>query len=242
MAQVRFVVFPQFNDPVLAGMVRSTHRLGDVAREVFTGDRRQDRFVRALADRRVLNTKEVLESFAFHHRVRRRVRQPEVVDLCCGHGLTGALFALLEPTVERVVLVDHRRPQSVSAVLDALAEVDAAAAAKVCVAEVPLEGAAPHVPAGAGVIGVHACGLLTDGVLDLALAAGGPVAVMPCCYPKPRGVPPGVKEALGGPLAVDVHRSYRLQAAGLRVDWASIPSAITPMSRVLIGWRAPGDG
>jgi hypothetical protein len=233
----RFRVFPQFADPALAGMIRSRHRLGDVAAEVFAGDRLEDRLVRALADRRVLNTKEVLESFAFWHRVRRRVRRPTMLDLCCGHGLTGVLFAVFERTVERVILVDHRQPESVAGVLEAAASVAPWCADKLLYREEALATAKHDLPHGAGVVGVHACGEQTDRVLDVALATGGPVAVMPCCYRSARRRGPvGVADALGTALAIDVHRSYRLDAAGRQVDWTAIPAAITPMNRVLIGW------
>lgn len=33
-----------------------------------------------------------------------------------------------------------------------------------------------------GCLAVHACGALTDSCLDVAVALGGPVAAMPCCY------------------------------------------------------------
>lgn len=241
MEPARFKVFPQFADPALSGMIRSKHRLGDVAKEVFAGDRLEDRLVRALADRRVLNAKEVLESFAFWTRVRRRVRQPTMVDLCCGHGLTGVLFAVFERKVERVLLVDHRRPASVAAVLEAIAEVAPWALPKIEVWERPLAEARPDLPASAGFVGVHACGELTDRVLEAALERSGPVAVMPCCYrsARRRG-PAGVVDALGTRTAIDVHRSYRLDDAGLQVDWTSIPEAITPMNRILIGWNPAG--
>lgn len=237
MSDVRFKVFPQLAAPELAGMIRSKHRLGEVAREVFAGDRLEDRLVRALADRRVLTVKEVAESFELWKRVRRRVRRPVMVDLCCGHGLTGVLFAVFERSVERVILVDHRQPASVQAVLEAAAEVAPWSVEKLSYWEQPLSEVRERLPAGAGVVGVHACGEQTDRVLDLALAGGGPVAVMPCCYRSARRRGPvGVAETLGTSLAIDVHRSYRLDAAGLRVDWTEIPESVSPMNRILIGW------
>jgi hypothetical protein len=236
----RFKIFPQFHEARLAGMIRSRHRLGDVAAEVFSGDRLEDRLVRALAARRVLNTKEVLESFAFWVRVRRRVRRPTVVDLCCGHGLTGVLFAVFERSVERVILVDHRRPDSVRGVMEAAAEVAPWSADKLEWWERPLSEARPDLPSGAGIVGVHACGEQTDRVIEAALEGGGPVAVMPCCYrtARRRG-PPGVAKTLGTSLAIDIQRSYRLHDADRQVDWDAVPEAITPMNRILLGWH-PG--
>lgn len=59
----------------------------------------------------------------------------------------------------------------------------------------------------AGVIAVHACGSLTDRVLELAVAMRAPVAVMPCCYSgTARAAPLAARRALGVALAADLHR------------------------------------
>ena len=232
----RFRAFPHLDPPEYEGFVGSRHRLGDVAARVFAGDRLQERFIRALCQRRVLNPKEVLESFELHFRARRRVRRPVVADLCCGHGLTGILFAMSERSVEQVLLVDQRRPASVDIVLEAAAEVAPWVTDKVGYIETDLQSAAEHLPDGAAVIGVHACGVLTDQCIDAVLSTGGPIAVMPCCYRNARREgPAGLRAALGTETAIDVDRTYRLTAAGYTVEWTEIPAAITPMNRVLIG-------
>ena len=43
-------------------------------------------------------------------------------------------------------------------------------------------------------------------------------------------------KALGRALATDIHRTYRLEAAGYQVDWSAIPRAITPMNRIMVAW------
>ena len=61
---------------------------------------------------------------------------------------------------------------------------------------------------------------------------------MPCCYGRTADdAPQGVRQHLGKEMAADVGRSFRLQAAGYRVDWDHVPAAITPMNRILIGWH-----
>ncbi|MEW5315858.1 MAG: hypothetical protein WDW38_007259 [Sanguina aurantia] len=86
------------------------------------------------------------------------------------------------------------------------------------------------------ILAVHACGNATDRCLDIAALWRCPVAVMPCCYTSTaRGSPFGVRRALGTSVAADVHRSYRLDAAGyVSVDWLCIPQAITDMNRILL--------
>jgi hypothetical protein len=71
-----------------------------------------------------------------------------------------------------------------------------------------------------------------------AMKCGGSVAAMPCCYGKalPARVG-GLSQPFGREAAIDISRSYKLADAGYQVDWGSIPSAITPKNRVLIGWN-----
>ena len=96
---VPFKAFRQFNDPrlqALAGL-RSPITAGIAAH--FSEHRHMDRLALALAARRALPLKELLESAEFYMRVRRRIRAQTVVDLCAGHGLVGLLFAAFERSV-----------------------------------------------------------------------------------------------------------------------------------------------
>lgn len=238
-----FVAFRRFNDPQLQHLTRIKARIDQRANECFDSESLPDRFVRALAARRALPIKEIFESFEFFERVRRRLRALEVADLCCGHGLTGVLFALFSRHTERVTLVDRRRPLSHALVLAAAAEVAPWVPKKVRYLERPLREAAVELSKGCSVVAVHACGKRTDASLEIAAQLRAKVAVMPCCYfDTARGAPQAVVEALGNELATDVHRSYRLERAGYQVQWSAIPAAITPKRRILIGLpRGHGD-
>ena len=97
-------------------------------------------------------------------------------------------------------------------------------------------GPKSRLEAGTSIVAVHACGVRTDACIDVALATGGHVAVMPCCYNK-NGPGP---EGLGHALATDVHRTYRLEAAGYWVPSSLIPEVITPMNRVLVALSRHG--
>merc|ERR1712232_1043180 len=113
--------------------------------------------------------------------------------------------------------------------------VAAAARRRLCELEDVQQNDGELVAQGAAVVGVHACGRRTDLCLEAAMRAGGPVAVMPCCYVKaPRSVPKGVRETLGDGLATDVGRSYRLQDAGYQVDWHMLPQIVTQQNRLLL--------
>jgi hypothetical protein len=237
-----FHVFRRFNQPALHRLASLRQRYLGESRTLFPDDTLPDRLGRALVERRAIPLKEILESFEFFARTRRRVRRPVVVDLCCGHGLAGLLFAFFERSVERVLLIDERRPPSFAAVWDAVTEVGPWVTGKAEYLERPLADveAGGVAPSGAGLLVVHGCGHLTDAALGVAIAGGSPIAVMPCCYRTAPPVPQrGLRRALGKELATDIARTYRLSAAGYHVDWNEIPAAITPKNRLLVAWNPP---
>ena len=228
-----------FNDPTRRPLAGSHGRIDERTTAYFPKDSQVRRVISALADDGLLPLKEVCESFEFFQRVRTAVRAPAVADLAAGHGLTGLLFALFERTVEQVVLVDTHPPPSHRRVLDALCRVAPWVGPKVRWVTGRIEEAPSHLEPGTSVIAVHACGPRTDECLSVALACGGHVAVMPCCYRNKGEAPDALYDALGGGLAADIHRTYRLEAAGYHVRWSHIPEVITPMNRVLIGRKNP---
>jgi len=67
----------------------------------FPGDSLTHRLARSLAQRNAIDMKEFAESMEFFHNVRSHMkRSKHVVDLCCGHGFTGILFAVFVKGVE----------------------------------------------------------------------------------------------------------------------------------------------
>lgn len=228
-----FKAFRKFNDPALRPLTGVRARLHPDAVEYFPGDGLPDRIARALAVGKTIPAKELFESFEFFERTRRRIRRRVIADLCCGHGLTGLLFGAFERRVERVLLVDKRKPESFARVLDAVCACAPWVRDKVEFVEGPVQ--AVTLPPGAGVVAVHACGVRTDRCIDAGLAAGGPMALMPCCYYRTASdAPRAIRDRLGRRDATDIHRTYRLESAGYRVDWAAIPASITDMHRVLV--------
>lgn len=239
MQAAGFRAFRSFDDPALAWAASSRFALDRKSAAHFRGDALAERVVAALAERRAIKVKEVLESFETFERVRHRLRARAVADLCCGHGLTGLLFALYERETEEVVLLDRRKPPKADLVLDAVAEVAPWVRDKVRWVETRVSRAAEHLAPRTSVVAIHACGARTDRAIDAALAVRGHVAVVPCCYTRTADrAPEALRAALGVELAADVDRTYRLERAGWRVAWSSIPEAITPMNRLLVA-RAP---
>jgi hypothetical protein len=231
-------MFRSFNAPDKRHLGGLKCRIDRRCTEAIDGTQLAVRFVNELADRRAIKLKEVFESFEFFARVRRRVRAPLMADLCCGHGLTGIVFAMFERSVTEVTLLDRAFPPSHRKVLDAAIAVAPWVEPKIRLVSGQVEKAVELLQPGTSVVAIHACGVRTDRSIEAAIALGGSVAVMPCCYQQSGAkAPPGLMKALGQSLATDVHRTYVLENAGYSVRWTGIPPEITAMNRVMVADR-----
>jgi SAM-dependent methyltransferase len=204
----------------------------------FAGDTLFDRIARAVCRAETLPRRELYESWEVARRARRRIRGGRVLDLACGHGLVAHIMLLLDPRSTDAVAIDRRIPVSAARLHAEL------------VADFPqLEGRVAFerrrltsVTAAPGdvLVSVHACGVLTDLVIDHALGARAPVAVLPCCHDYDRNDTGALEGWLDAALAIDVTRAAKLRAAGYRVHTQTIPDAITAKNRLLLGVpRAP---
>jgi len=207
-----------------------------IARRCFSSGGLLDKLAGEVGERRCLPTKEFVESAEAFVRIRRRMKASCVVDLCAGHGLLGILFALYERRVERVVLIDGHKPASHDLVLESAVSVGEWVREKVEYREQRMREVTDLAsPGSASVVATHACGDLTDACLNLAVGAGLRLAAMPCCYAaRTCHAPEALQQSLGVPLATDIDRTYRLEAAGYRVVWSQIPAAVTPMNRIIM--------
>lgn len=242
-----FRAFRKFNDPKHHWLVGFGHLVNHKLLPYFDTPQMPDKIVRALIAHRAIPIKEVFESFEFFERVRRRIRNRVVYDLCCGHGLVGMLFALFEPKVEVVYLVDNKKPDNHTLTLKAIEEVAPWAIPKIRYLVRPIsalhilnpegfqEDDPTYPPEHVSIVGVHACAHRTDSCIRLAVAHKCSLAVMPCCYKRTaKTAPLAIKKAIGAILTTDIHRTYTLVAAGYTVDWSAVPKAITPMNRIIL--------
>lgn len=81
---------------------------------------------------------------------------------------------------------------------------------------------------------MHACGGLTDLVIEGAVAAGARLAVLPCCHNLDGADLGGLLGWLDGPLAMETARVARLRAHGYQVFTQLIPEDITTKNRLLL--------
>lgn len=229
-----FRLLKQFNEPANQRSLDRRKRLVPNDARAFPGEDLAQAFARALCAHRATNFREVLEAFEFFAIARKHVRTPVVVDVCGGHGLVAVLFAVFQRTVELAIVLDPKRTDSFDRILAAAAEVAPWSVGRVQYARARIKHAPEQVPREAGLVAVHACGQKTDRVLDLAIAHRAPVAVMPCCHPlRTSPAPFALKQALGH-VAVDIDRTYRLEAADFKVRWSGVSERITRMHRVLL--------
>ncbi len=192
-----------------------------------------DRVARAVAQVGVLPRKELYEAWEVARRTRRRCRGGRVVDVAGGHGLLAHLMLLLDDTSAEALVVDPARPPSAEALAAALVSAWPRLAGRVRYETRPLADIDLH--AYDVVVSSHACGVLTDQVLDAAARAGARVAVLPCCHDATTCDPGPLAGWMDLALAVDALRAVRLEARGYRVWTQTIPAAVTPKNRLLLG-------
>lgn len=203
----------------------------DLAR--FPGDTLFDRLGRAVCQAECLPRKELYEAWETARRVRRLFRGGRIVDLGGGHGLLAHAMLLLDDSSPEAIVVDTAIPASSARVHDALIAAWPRLRGRITFITARVE----DVPLGDGdiVVSVHACGALSDVVLERAATACARVAIVPCCHDLDVNDDAGLTGWIDGPLAVDVVRALRLKQKGYRIWTQSISAEITPKNRLLIG-------
>jgi len=199
----------------------------------FAGPTLFDHIGRVVCGIGLLPRKELYEAWEVARRVRRWCRGGRVIDVAGGHGLLAHLMLLLDDSSREAIVVDPSPSMSGAALHQALAARWPRLRHRVTVQATELDRFA--LAADDQVVSSHACGALTDRILDAAVAARAPVAVLPCCHDLGSCDPGPLEGWLDGPLAIDAMRAMRLASLGYHVRTQTIPSAITPKNRLLIG-------
>ena len=219
----------------------SRGRLTDRDLGRFPGETLFDRVARAVCHAGCLPRKELYEAWEVARRARRLFRGGRVVDLAAGHGLLAQLLLILDDSSPTAIAIDKTLPPSTPRLRDAIVEAWPRLAGRLSFVEGPLEGV--EIQPGDLVVSSHACGALTDLVLDRAAAARARVAVLPCCHDRAPRLGPGQAVNDSGPLtgwvdaalAIDIRRAQRLEQRGYDVRTQTIPAEITPKNRLLMG-------
>jgi hypothetical protein len=191
-----------------------------------------DRVGRALCEAGCLPRKELYEAWEVARRARRIFRGGRIVDVAGGHGLLAHLMLLLDDTSPAAVVVDPARPASAERVRRALVHGWPNLDGRVTyvtddVDALPLER-------GDVVVSCHACGALTDRIIERAVAAGARLAVLPCCQDKVECDTGDLAGWMEAALAIDAQRVFRLNAHAYRVRTQTIPVEVTPKNRLIL--------
>jgi hypothetical protein len=199
----------------------------------FAGGSLFDRLGRTVCHAECLPRKELYEAWEMARRTRRLFRGGRVVDLGGGHGMLAHSLLVLDDTSPSAIVVDPAVPPSAAKLHQAM--VDAWPRLRGRVEFIAASAAAVDLTADDVVVSSHACGPLTDVVLECASTAGARVAVLPCCHDVDTCDAGGLDGWVDAAMAIDIMRATRLKEKGYRVWTLAIPSAITPKNRLLLG-------
>ena len=211
----------------------STSRLTSKDLGRFAGATLLDRLGRACCRAGVLPRKELYEAWEVARRARRLFRGGRVMDLAAGHGLLAHVMLLLDDSSPLAIAIDKVVPPSAHRLHDVLLEEWPRLRDRVALVSAPLADIALHQDD--VVVSSHACGRLTDDVLEHATTAGARVAVLPCCHDLRACDAGSLLGWLDAAVAIDVRRAERLDRLGYRVWTQTIPGDITPKNRLLLG-------
>jgi hypothetical protein len=212
-------------------------RLTERDRDRFLGDSLFHRIARAVCRAECLPRKELYEAWEVARRARRLFRGGRIVDLGGGHGLLGQVMLLLDDSSPGALVVDKALPPSSERLHRVLVDAWPRLDGRVTFLEAALDDV--EIVVTDVVVSSHACGRLTDVILERAAAARARVAVLPCCHDLDACDDGGLSGWLEGPLAIDAVRALRMKARGYRIWTQTISADITPKNRLLLA--APAE-
>jgi len=211
----------------------SRGRITDRDLDRFPDDTLFHRVARAVCHAGCLPRKEMYEAWEMARRVRRLFRGGRIVDLGAGHGLLAQVMLLLDDSSPDALVVDPALPPSCARVYEALVRTWPRLSGRVTFVASAMDEV--DIVCTDVVVSSHACGALTDRVLDLAVAARARVAVLPCCHDLATCDAGALSGWVERPVAIDIVRAMRLERQGYRIWTQAIPVAITPKNRLLLG-------
>jgi Lon protease-like protein len=199
----------------------------------FPGETLFDRLGRAVCRAGCLPRKELFEAWEVARRVRRLFRGGRVIDLGGGHGLLAQAMLILDNSSPEAIVVDRRLPPSAPKVHEALLQTWPRLTGRVSFVAGVFDDV--EIRPTDVVVSSHACGALTDRVLDRAAEARARVAVLPCCHDFASCDAGELAGWVESTMAIDIFRAVRLQRQGYRIWTQTIPGMISPKNRLLLG-------
>ncbi len=215
----------------------SKNRLTPRQERLFPGGRLFDRIARAVCRAGTLPRKELHEAWEMAKRVRRRYRGGRIVDLACGHGLLAHIMLILDDSSKTALAVDNKIPLNAGKLSNALIASWPRLENRIIYKQAPIQEIA--ILPDDIVVSAHACGPLTDLIIDRAVEQRASVAVLPCCHDLKASSMGGLEGWMEKTLAVDAVRALTLRSKGYEIATQIIPDDITPKNRLLMGEYPP---
>jgi hypothetical protein len=237
----------------------------------FASDSLFDQFARVVCQVSVIPRKELFETWAMALYVHQSFPYAQrVVDLACSHGLLSWALLLLahhdnnkEATGNRhqssrsAVCVDLKMPKSAEKIATVMLQQWPCFEDSWDYVEAPLEAILPD--SSTLLVGIHACGVLSDKIVTHAIQGNAALALVPCCHTRKSLSPEQLLKYYKDKASteddtndntktndgltiknytladiIDRHRIQRLQSAGFHVVEATIPPVFTPKNRIIL--------
>jgi hypothetical protein len=164
-----------------------------------------------------------------------------VADLACGHGLLSWALLLMDRSGTRTAIcIDRTMPKSSEKLANSMLQHFPQLSGRWDFVEGDIHAIDPS--SSTLLVGVHCCGTLSDAVIDLAVFAKAPLALVPCCHTR-KCLTVDEKISLRSLLNannttlsdfIDSNRIQRLSKLGFEVCQKAIPAAFTPKNRIIL--------
>ncbi|MCD6150681.1 MAG: methyltransferase domain-containing protein [Deltaproteobacteria bacterium] len=211
----------------------SKNRLTPQQQSLFPGDNLFDKIARAVCRAGTLPRKELYETWEMAKRIRRRYRGGRILDLACGHGLLAHILLILDDSSETAIAVDNKIPLNTPILSNALITSWPRLKDRIIYKEMDIQDIT--ILPDDMVVSAHACGSLTDLIINKATEQHARVAVLPCCHDLKESSTGGLEGWIEKTLAVDAVRAMKLRSKGYQIVTQKIPDTITPKNRLLMG-------
>ena len=210
----------------------SRKRLTERSLDQYPSETLFDKIARAACLAGCLPRKELYEAWEVARQTRRRFRGGRIIDMACGHGLLGQIMLLLDNTSPDVVAVDKTLPPSCHKLHTTLIKAWPRLENRINFIQADLNDI--ELSAQDIVVSAHACGSLSDTILDKAIDAGARLALLPCCHNLKTCDTGDLDGWMDVSLAIDSTRVAKLQQHGYSVMTRLIPNDITPKNRLIL--------
>ncbi len=211
----------------------SKNRLTPQQQSLFPGDNLFDKIARAVCRAGILPRKELYETWEMAKRIRRRYRGGRILDLACGHGLLAHILLILDDSSKTALAVDNNIPLNAARISETLIASWPRLTNRITYEEMDIKEIT--ILPDDMVVSAHACGSLTDLIIDKATEQHARIAVLPCCHDLNESSTGGLEGWIEKTLAVDAVRAMNLRSKGYQIVTQKIPDTITPKNRLLMG-------